>query len=347
MNFASDNITGACPEVLQAIVRHNEGAALPYGDDPLTAAAEARFKEVFETDLIALPVATGTACNAIALSCMAPPYGAIYCHRDSHIHVDECGAPELFTGGAKLMPLEGADRKLTTEVLEAAIMGSGVVHHPQPAAISLSQGTEGGTLYSLAELKALSAVAKRHSLKVHMDGARFANALVALGCTPAEMTWQAGVDVLSFGATKNGCLAAEALVFFDKALAAEAHFRRKRAGQLLSKMRFVSAQIETYLDDEVWLRNARHANAMAAKLSAGLCALPGVSALHPTEINQVFCRVPQALTDALLAAGFTFYDGYFGSGTVRFVCAWNTSEESVDALLTEAGRLDETGRAAE
>lgn len=347
MNFASDNVTGACPEVLQAIVRHNEGAALPYGEDPVTAAVEARLKQVFETDLVALPVATGTACNAIALSCIAPPYGAIYCHRDAHIHVDECGAPELFTGGAKLIPLEGADRKLTPEVLEAAIMGAGVVHHPQPAAVSLSQGTEGGTLYSLAEIAALSALAKRHGLKVHMDGARFANALVALACSPAEMTWQAGVDVLSFGATKNGCLAAETLVFFDKALAADAHFRRKRAGQLFSKMRFVSAQLEAYLDDAVWLKNARHANAMATKLSAGLCALPGVSALHPTEINEVFCRMPQALTDALLAAGFVFYDGYFGPGTVRLVCAWNTPEKSVDALLAEAARLAERVEAAE
>ena len=347
MNFASDNVTGACPEVLQAIVRHNDGAALPYGEDPVTTAAEARLKEIFETDLVALPVATGTACNAIALSCMAPPYGAIYCHRDAHIHVDECGAPELFTGGAKLIPLDGDGVKLTPDALEAAIIGAGVVHHPQPAAVSLSQGTEGGTLYSLEEIAALSAVAKRHGLKVHMDGARFANALVALGCAPAEMTWQAGVDVLSFGATKNGCLAAEALIFFDKTLAADAHFRRKRAGQLLSKMRFVSAQIEAYLDDEVWLRNAHHANAMAVKLSGGLCALPGVSALHPTEINEVFCRMPQALTDALLAAGFVFYDGYFGPGTVRLVCAWNTSEESVDALLAEAGRLAERGQAAE
>ena len=347
MNFASDNITGACPEVLQAIVRHNDGAALPYGEDPVTAAVEARLKEVFDTDLVALPLATGTACNALALSSMAPPYGAIYCHRDAHIHVDECGAPELFSGGAKLIPLDGDDAKLTPQVLEAAFVGAGVVHNPQPAAISLSQGTEGGTLYSLEEISALSAVAKRHSLKVHMDGARFANALVALGCAPAEMTWQAGVDVLSFGATKNGCLAAEALVFFDRTLAADAHFRRKRAGQLLSKMRFVSAQIEAYLDDEVWLRNARHANAMAAKLSAGLCALPGVSALHPTEINEVFCRMPQALTDALLAAGFVFYDGYFGPGTVRLVCAWNTPEESVDALLAEAARLAEHGQAAE
>ena len=347
MNFASDNITGACPEVLQAIVRHNDGAALPYGEDQVTAAAEACLKEVFDTDLVALPVATGTACNAIALSCMAPPYGAIYCHRDAHIHVDECGAPELFSGGAKLIPLDGDGAKLTPQALDAAIVGTGVVHSPQPAAVSLSQGTEGGTLYSLEEIAALSAVAKRRGLKVHMDGARFANALVALGCAPAQMTWQAGVDALSFGATKNGCLAAEALVFFDKALAADAHFRRKRAGQLLSKMRFVSAQIEAYLDDGVWLRNARHANAMATKLSTGLCALPGVSALHPTEINEVFCRMPQALTDALLAAGFVFYDGYFGPGTVRLVCAWNTPEESVDALLAEAARLAERGQAAE
>ncbi len=347
MNFASDNITGACAEVLQAIVEHNDGAALPYGQDPVTASLESRLKKVFETDLVALPVATGSACNAIALSCIAPPYGAIYCHRDAHIHVDECGAPELFTGGAKLIPLQGADAKLTPDALEAAIFGAGVVHHPQPAAVSHSQATEGGTLYSLQELAALSAVARRHGLKVHMDGARFANALVALGCSPAEMTWKAGVDVLSFGATKNGCLAAEAMLFLKPELAADAHFRRKRAGQLLSKMRFVSAQLAAYLENDVWLCNARHANAMARRLSAGLCALPGVSALHATEANEVFCRMPQAVTDALLAAGFVFYDGYFGPGTVRFVCAWNTTEESVEALLAEAARLAERVEAAE
>lgn len=334
MNFASDNVTGACPEVLQALIAANEGSAMPYGNDPLTEAVEAKLVALFGCDLRAFPVATGTAANALALACLTPPYGAIYCHAEAHINVDECGAPELMTGGAKLVPLPGEAGKLTPEILERAIEGAGVVHHVQPAVLSLTDETEAGTLYRPEEIAALAAVARRHGLKVHLDGARFANAVAALGCTPAELTWRAGVDVLSFGATKNGCLCAEAVVFFDKAAAEAFPYYRKRAGHLFSKLRMISAQLEGYLEGEVWLRNARHANAMARRLAEGLAVLPGCALLHPAEANEVFAAVPAPAIERLQAAGFRFYE--WAPGQLRLVCAWNTAETDVAAFLETA-----------
>jgi threonine aldolase len=339
VNFASDNVTGACPEVMQAIVAANEGAVMPYGNDPVTQRVEARLAEIFERPLAAFPVATGTACNALTLACVTPPYGAVYCHQVSHINTDECGAPEFYSGGAKLVDLPGEGGKLTAASLAAAIEGAGVVHHVQPAAVSLTQASEAGTVYSLDEIAAIAEVAHAHGLKLHLDGARFANALVALGCTPAEMTWQAGVDLLSFGATKNGCLSAEAAIFFDPADAASFGYRRKRAGHLFSKMRVVSAQLEAYLADDLWLRNARHANALARRLAEGLAALPGVRLLHPCEANEVFADLPQAAIDGLLEAGFYFYVRDVGGVGIRLVTAWNSREEDVEAFLATAGRL--------
>lgn len=331
MNFASDNVTGACPEVLQALVAANQGSAMPYGNDPLTEALEAKLIALFGCDLKAFPVATGTAANALALACLTPPYGAIYCHAESHINVDECGAPELMTGGAKLVPLAGTGGKLTPETLAAAIQGAGVVHHVQPAVLALTNETEAGTLYRPEELAALAAVARTHGLKVHLDGARFANAVAALGCTAADLAWRAGVDVLSFGATKNGCLCAEAVVFFDKSAAAAFPYHRKRAGHLFSKMRMISAQLCGYLEDEVWLRNARHANAMARRLAEGLAALPGCALLHPAEANEVFVTVPVAAIERLRVAGFQFYE--WAPGQLRLVCAWNTEKGDVARFL--------------
>ncbi len=344
MNFASDNVTGACPEVLQALLAANEGSAMPYGNDPLTEAVEGRLVALFGCDLKAFPVATGTAANALALACLAPPYGAIYCHAEAHINVDECGAPELMTGGAKLVPLAGEAGKLTPETLAAAIHGAGVVHHNQPAAVSLTNETEAGTLYRPEELAALSAVAREHGLKVHLDGARFANAVAALGCSPADLTWRAGVDVLSFGATKNGCLAAEAVVFFDKAAAEAFPYYRKRAGHLFSKMRMISAQLGGYFEDEIWLRNARHANAMARRLAEGLAALPGCSLLHPCEANEVFVAVPAPAIERLREAGFGFYE--WAPGQLRLVCAWNTEEADVARFLETAAAALERGDSA-
>jgi threonine aldolase len=344
-NFASDNVTAVCPEVLEAIVAANAGSALPYGADDCTTGLAARFSAVFEREVAVFPVVTGTAANALALSAVTPPYGAVYCHALSHINTDECGAPELFTGGAKLVPLPGEGARIPVERLAAAITGRGNVHHAQPASLSLTQASEAGTVYRLDELAALTELAHAQGLTVHMDGARFANALVGLGCSPAETTWQAGIDLMSFGATKNGCLAAEAIVFFKPELAEGFGYLHKRAGQLLSKMRFVSAQLEAYLSDGLWLRNASHANAMAARLSAGMAALPGIELAHPVEANEVFVRLPPPVAEGLRAAGFNFHQDELDGSAARLVAAWNTTAEDVDALLATAARLAAPGAA--
>lgn len=347
-NFCSDNTAGAAPEILDAIVAANEGRAMPYGNDDVTRRVEARFAEIFETEVAVLPVATGTAANVLALTALTPPFGAIYCHEDAHIHVDECGAPEFYTGGAKLVPLAGANGKLDPATLARAITGAGVVHAVQPAAISLTQASEAGTVYSLDEVAAIAKLARAHGLGLHMDGARFANALVALGCTPAEATWKAGVDALSFGATKNGALAAEAVLLFKPALAATLGYRRKRGGHLFSKMRFLSAQLEAYLRDDLWLRNARHANAMAARLGEGLAALDGVAVIRPVEANEVFARLPAATIEGLLGRGFAFYRwGPEANREIRLVTAFDTPETDVAAFLAAVRELAAATASAE
>ena len=341
MNFASDNTTGAAPEIMAALAAANEGQAMPYGEDALSERMNARFSEVFETEADVFPVATGTAANALALSVMTPPFGAVYCHSMAHVAVDECGAPAYFTGGAKLVPLDGGDGKIASATFEAALDGAGVgvVHNVQPAAISLTQLTEYGTAYTVREVTALCEVAHGAGLAVHMDGARFANALVSLGCAPADVTWRAGVDVLSFGATKNGAWAAEAIVIFKPELAREMGYRRKRAGHLFSKMRFVTAQLEAYLADGLWLENARHANRMTARLAAGLNGLPGVRLLYPADGNQLFVDMPESVVSGLLADGFSFIRmDADGIDAVRLVTAFNTRPEDVDALAAAAGR---------
>lgn len=336
MNFSSDNVSGVAPEIMAALVAANEGAAMPYGDDAITQRLEARFAEVFETEVVMFPVATGSAANALALSVLSPPYGAIYCHPDAHINVDECGAPEFFTAGAKLVTLPGDHGKLSASTLETCLAGAGagVVHHVQPAAVSLTQATEAGTVYSLEEVGAIAQITHHHGLPLHMDGARFANALVHLGCTPAEITWKAGVDVLSFGATKNGAMAAEAVLFFSKDAAQTFHFRRKRAGHLFSKMRFLSAQLEAYLEGDRWLTYATHANQMAQLLAAGLKALPQAELCFPVQANELFVKLPDAVIDGLLASGFRFYR--WAGGTIRLVTAFNTKPEDVAAFLEAA-----------
>ena len=346
MNFYSDNVTGAAPEILRALTEGAAGTAASYGDDPVTTRVAARVAEVFETECAVFPVATGTAANALALSVLAPPYGAIYCHAGAHAHVAECGAPEFYTGGAKLVALDGADGKLDPADLAAALAhgGAGVVHHAQPAALTVAQLTEVGTAYTPAELAALTEVARRHGLGVHMDGARFANAVAALGCSPAEASWRAGVDILSLGGTKNGCLAAEALVVFKPGLADQIGFRRKRAGHLFSKMRFLSLQLDAYLADGLWLKLAAHANAQAARLAAGLAALPGAAIAHPVDANEVFVTLPPAVADGLAAAGFGF--ARWDDRMVRLVTAFDTYPADVDAFLATASRLAADRRTA-
>jgi len=341
MNFASDNVTGVAPEILAAIAAANDGPAASYGDDPITQRLEAKLAELFEHEVAVFPVATGTAANALGLAALTPPWGAVFCHEQSHIAVDEANAPEFYSGGAKLVPLAGSDGKLTAESIAKLLPGGlGVVHHAQPAVVSLTQASECGTAYRPAEIAAIADIAHGHGLSMHMDGARFANALAFLGCAPADVTWRAGIDVLSFGATKNGALAAEAILFFDPAKAQSLPFRRKRAGHLFSKMRFLSAQLDAYVSDGLWLRHATHANTQAARLARGLAQLPGSRLRHPVEANEIFIELPETVIAGLLADGFKFYrwDGP-DSSCIRLVTAWNTAPDAVDTMIAAARKL--------
>lgn len=343
MNFCSDNTTGVSPEIMAAIASANSGTVMSYGDDEYTQRLQVKFSELFETSVTVFPVATGSAANALALTVMTPPYGAIYCHGESHINLDECGAPEFFTGGAKLVTLTGNHAKIEAETLGKTIekAGAGVVHHVQPAAVSITQATEAGTIYNPGEISQISEVVRRHNLHLHMDGSRFANAVASLGCSPADLTWRAGVDILSFGATKNGAMAAEAVVFFNQKLANTFPFYRKRSGHLFSKMRFLSAQLEAYITDDLWLKNAAHANQMTAKLAAGLASIEGVNFCHPIEANEIFVQLPESVITAVLAEGFLFYRWDSETGcTVRLVTAFNTQESDVMALVESVKRHD-------
>ncbi|MEN3112662.1 low specificity L-threonine aldolase [Uliginosibacterium paludis] len=338
--FSSDNIAGASPAVMDALLAANAGAAIPYGGDELTARVRMRLCEVFERDVGVFLVPTGTAANALSLAAITPPWGAVLCHPASHINNDECGAPEFFMHGARLRLVDGADAKIDPVALDAvAGLKAGDVHSSQNTAVSITQATETGSVHSLDEIGQIGEICRRHALRLHMDGARFANALVSLGCTPAEMTWKAGVDVLSFGATKNGVLGAEAIVCFDRSIETELAFRRKRSGHLFSKMRLLSAQMSAYLEHDLWLANARQANAMARRLGTGLRALAGVEIMGRTEANILFCRLPQALIEGLLAEGFVFYHDRWGPGVVRLVTSWATTEADVDHLLARAQAL--------
>jgi threonine aldolase len=308
MNFASDNIVGASAPVLQALVEANKGALPAYGNDEITKRVKARFAEIFEHEVSVFLVTTGTAANALALASAVPPWGLCVCHQEGHVIDDECGAPEFFMHGAKLAGLPGVGGKLAAEDVSTYLKGlPKAIKQMPPKALSISQVTECGMVYSLDEIAELGAVCREHGLSFHMDGARFVNALVTLGCTPAEMTWKRGVDILSFGATKNGCLMAEAIVVFNPALAEALDYRTKRAGQVVSKGRIIAAQLEGYFADDHWYTNARHANRMAKLLSDGLAAIPGVRLGWPTDANEVFPIVPQAVDQALKAAGVQYH----------------------------------------
>jgi threonine aldolase len=342
MNFASDNTAGIAPKILAAVVQASEGFALGYGNDDLTKRVEGRFAELFERELVVFLVPSGTAANALALAQLAPPWGAVLCHAESHIVTDECGAPEFFGGGLKLVELAGEGCKIAPATLRAALdrFPGHRPHEVIPSALSLTQATEAGTIYRLDEIRTLAEIAHARGLVVHMDGARFANALVRLGVTPAQAT--AGVDVLSFGATKGGALAAEAIVFFDAMRATGMAERRKRGGHLISKHRFVAAQFEAFLADDHWLELARHANAMADRLATRLNAA-GVRPVWPVEANLLFVVLPETLDARLKAAGASYYVRRSESlprGTavepgemlVRLVTSFATTEAEVDCF---------------
>ena len=346
MNFASDNASGAAPAILEALVAANPGSATAYGADTFTQRAEASLSEIFERPVASFLVSTGTAANSLALGALTPPWSAVFCHEEAHIHDDECGAPELFTAGAKLVGIAGEAGKITPAALRETLarFPRGLVKSVQPGALSLSQATEAGAIYAPDEIAALSAIAHEAGVAVHMDGARFANALVALGCSAAELSWRAGVDALSFGATKNGAMGCEAVVFFNPEQAASFAFQRKRGGHTLSKGRFLGAQMAAYLDNGLWLTLARRANRAAERLAVGLSAIPAVRLAWPRQVNQVFPIAPRSLVAALRAEGVGFYE--WSSRAVppaqaprgdeaflRLVCSFETSDAEIDRFL--------------
>ncbi len=341
MDFTSDNVHGAAAPILAALSAAGAGVSQPYGDDAVSERMARRFAKVFERDIAVFPVVTGTAANCLALATLVPPHGAIFCHEASHIEIDECGAPEFFTHGAKLVRIAGEGAKLTVEAFEAALarFQPGTVHQVQPAAVSITQATEAGTAYRPAEIAALAEFAHARSMKLHMDGARFANAAAFLNVAPAELTWRAGVDVLSFGATKGGALAAEAVIFFEPKITADFVYRRKKSGHLLAKMRFVSAQLEAYLTDGLWLGLAERANALARRLAGNFLRLPGATLVYPVEANEVFLRLPDEMVAHLRSAGARFYvweQPAHGRTLIRLVTSFATEEKDIERLLAAA-----------
>jgi len=337
MNFRSDNTASAAAEILAALTTVNDKAAPAYGDDPWSRKLDDVFSALFEREVRVFTVASGTAANAISIASAVPPWGAVLCHREAHIECDECGAPEFFSGGAKLVLIDGEAAKVTPAALKEAISRNARgIHSVQPAALSISQATERGAVYRPEEVASLGEIARGAGLAFHMDGARFANAVAALGCKPADITWRGGVDLLSFGATKNGALAAEAIVVFDPARAEEVARRRKRGGQLFCKGRYPAAQFLAYLENDLWLRLATRANALAKKLGEAA----GAHVSTPVETNQVFIKPGAAALAKLRAAGAEFYDwGGEGSGEARLVVSWNQSEADVTAMVEALGRL--------
>lgn len=344
-NFASDNVSPACPAVMEAMMRANEGSVGSYGADILSSTLNTRFSEVFEAEVAVFPVVTGTATNSLALSALVAPYGAVLCDQSAHISNDEGGAPEFFMHGAKLVTLPSADGRMAPEALQTGLQvnAQGGILKPPIQALSLTQATEWGTVYALKDLATLCDIAHEQDLPVHLDGSRLSNAIAHLGCTPAEATWQAGVDVLSFGGTKCGAMAAEAVVFFvnERTRPALKDFERriKRSGHLWSKARFLSAQLLALLDNGLWLKNSAHANAMAQRIVEGLRRHAGAQLPFETQGNEVFVILPDRLVEELEAAGFGFYrwptpEGVSGT-LIRLVPSFYTREQDVDALLAE------------
>ena len=328
--FASDNYSGICPEAWAAMEAANHGHVSSYGDDPWTDAAADAFRALFEIECEVFFAFNGTAANSLVLASLCQSYHAVICCQSAHVETDECGAPEFFSNGSKLFVAESKDGKLTPAAIEQIATNRQDIHYPRPKAVTISQSTETGRVYTVDELHGLSAVCKKHGLRLHMDGARFANAMASAGCSPAELTWKSGVDVLCFGGTKNGMAIGEAILFFDKKLAEDFDYRCKQAGQLASKMRFLSAPWVGMLEDGAWLRNAAHANDCARYLAAGIAGLPGVEIVSPTEANAVFVKAPDELLEAMHALGWKFYT--FIGGAARFMCSWDTDKNRIDAF---------------
>jgi threonine aldolase len=333
-HFASDNTSGICPEAWAALEETNAGFLPSYGDDDTTRAACEKFRDLFETDCDVYFVFNGTAANSLALATLCQSYHSVIVGEASHVETDECGAPEFFSNGSKLLLAKHHEGKLNPTDVERLITSRTDIHFPRPRGLSLSQSTELGTVYTHAELRALTSLAHRHGLKVHMDGARFFNALASSPGSAADITWRAGIDVLCCGGTKLGMAVTEAVVFFDRALGAEFAYRCKQAGQLCSKMRFISAQWLTMLSGGTWKKHADHGNTMAHRLAAGLQALPDIQILYPTDANAVFAKLPAPLNSALKERGWRFYN-FIGGGS-RFMCSWRVTAEDVDALLADA-----------
>lgn len=336
--FASDNYAGICPEAWRAMEEANAAHERSYGNDRWTELASNLIRGIFETDCDVFFVFNGTAANSLSLASLCQSYHSILCTEVAHVETDECGAPEFFSNGTKMLLVPGTNGKIDSAGVERMVKKRTDIHYPKPRVVSLTQATELGTVYAPDEIKAVWAKAKSFGLRMHMDGARFANAVASLGCAPKEITWQAGVDVLCLGGTKNGMAVGDAVVFFNRDLATEFDYRCKQAGQLSSKMRFLSAPWVGMLQDGAWLRHAKHANTMAEYLEKSLQQLAGVKLLFPRQANGVFAELPRAAIEGLWARGWMFYT-FIGAGGCRFMCSWDTHIEDVDAFVADLKEL--------
>src|SRR5712672_234276 len=336
--FASDNYAGICPEAWAAMAEANHGHAPAYGDDPWTQRASDAFRELFgKKDAEVFFVFNGTAANSLALASLCQSYHSVICASSAHVETDECGAPEFFSNGSKLLIAASEDGKLTPELVRGLATSRSDIHFPKPRVVTITQPTETGQVYSLDEIRTLSAACRELGLRLHMDGSRFANACASLNCSPADMTWRAGVDVLCFGGTKNGMAVGEAILFFDPQLAEDFDYRCKQAGQLASKMRFLSAPWVGMLETRAWLRNAEHGNACAARLAQQINGLPGLEIMFPVQANAVFVRMPDAGIAALRDRGWQFYT--FIGGGARFMFAWDAAPQRVDELAADLRQI--------
>jgi threonine aldolase len=339
--FASDKYAGICPEAWAAMAEANQGHARAYGDDPWTQRASDAFRELFEkADAEVFFAFNGTAANSLALASLCQSYHSVICASSAHVETDECGAPEFFSNGSKLLIAANEDGKLTPDLVRGLATGRSDIHFPKPRVVTITQATETGQVYSLHEIRALSATCRELGLRLHMDGARFANACAALNCSPADMTWKAGVDLLCFGGTKNGMAVGEAILFFDPRLAEDFDYRCKQAGQLASKMRFLAAPWVGLLQDGAWLRNARHANACAARLMADVADVREFELMFPVEANAVFLRASADRLEGLRQRGWQFYT--FIGGGARFMFAWDSDAARVDALARDIREVSAT-----